>query len=35
MVAFLFSQICDVVVYGKVKVITKGRFIVVRNNIST
>ena len=24
MVAFLSSQICDVVVYGKVKVITKG-----------
>ena len=35
MVAFLSSQIWDVVVYGKLKVITKGRFIVVRNNIST
>lgn len=35
MVAFLSSQICDVMVYGKLKVMTKGRFVVVRNNIST
>lgn len=35
MVAFFTSQIWDVVVYDKLKSLTKGRFIVLRNNVST
>lgn len=35
MVAFLTSQIWDVVVYDKLKALTKGRYLVLRNNVST
>ena len=35
MVAFFTSQFWDVVVYEKLKSLTRGRFIVLRNNLST
>jgi len=35
MVAFFTAQFWDVVVYEKLKSLTKGRFIVLRNNVST
>lgn len=35
MVAFLTSQIWDVIVYDKLKALTKGRYLVLRNNLST
>ena len=35
MVAFITSQIWDVVVYDKLKVLTKGRYLLLRNNVST
>jgi hypothetical protein len=35
MVAFLTSQIWDVVVYDRLKALTKGRYLLLRNNLST
>jgi uncharacterized integral membrane protein (TIGR00697 family) len=35
MVAFITSQIWDVVVYDKLKALTNGRYLLLRNNVST
>lgn len=35
LVAFFFSQLWDVIIYAKLKALTKGRYLWLRNNLST